>query len=180
MFDPTSRPVRACQAGGRIKSHASLYLFSRCCTLNKKQRRAIWIGTFLIVLMGLIPPLTYDRRCATNYRPSYGPIFNLPECARLDLSRLLIQWFLVVVVIGAVLMTTKNHVMDDVAGQPAKRIMDHVLDILQVALALGCIGFAIALGYAAWAEQEVGSNLVGAVISGAVGCWLMWSFWKNT
>jgi len=100
----------------------------------------------------------------------------------IDLTRLGIQWFVVLVMVVAWVATTNNRASEGVDVQPhgRKRWLDHCLDALHVALAVGLIGFAIFLAYEAWMERETREHLFGALISATLGLSLMWSFWRSS
>lgn len=57
--------------------------------MNKKQKIVLWLGIAVFVLMGLYPPADFDG-------------------AALDPPQLLIQWAMVVVVAGGLLVTLKD------------------------------------------------------------------------
>jgi hypothetical protein len=77
-------------------------------TMNTKQRRAIWIGVAIIVLMGLVPPWCIARYGTCLQSGGYKLILDPPSVGGIDVSRLIIQWFLVVVVVGAYLVVVRR------------------------------------------------------------------------
>jgi polyferredoxin len=79
--------------------------------MNKKQKKVIWIGLIIFILMGLFPPWIDDVECFNpSSEPShsggtvfvtrsYGFLFIPPRgMAFVDLTRLLVQWLLVIAV----------------------------------------------------------------------------------
>lgn len=117
--------------------------FGRRHTLNKKQRQAIWIGVIFIVLMGLIPPWAQHHTSGSLRPREYAPLWEPPETfashwvsremdgsvtfhegapdsysIRIDLARLLIQWVLVIALVGARVVTAKDRVSGDLDVQP--------------------------------------------------------------
>jgi hypothetical protein len=77
--------------------------------MNTKGHRALWIGVAVIVCMGLVPPWCQNNGDGTCLRSiGYQLILDPPYAGGIDLSRLLIQWFLVVVVVGAYVVTAKG------------------------------------------------------------------------
>jgi hypothetical protein len=75
--------------------------------LNGKQRKCLWIGIVVFVLMGLFPPWYHAGDTWSQYR--YGFLccppkgwWNDPNRRyRLDTDRLYVKWVLVVVVTGS-------------------------------------------------------------------------------
>ncbi|MCK4820477.1 hypothetical protein KA005_32230, partial [bacterium] len=74
--------------------------------LNEYQKKAIWVGAVIILLMGLFPPWTYTFKSASVYseKPTgYAFLFWPPppekssylHGVRLDFNRLFLQWFMV-------------------------------------------------------------------------------------
>ena len=73
--------------------------------MTRKQRCAVWAGVVLIVLMGLIPPwIHWGPGRAVGRSLGYWPLFSPPEVGVIDYGRLVLQWVLVILVIGAYLM----------------------------------------------------------------------------
>lgn len=75
--------------------------------LNLNQRRVLVVGIIAIIVMGVFPPWTYTFKYQSMYREvpaGYSLIVNPPtpekgygliQGCKLDISRLLIQWFIV-------------------------------------------------------------------------------------
>ncbi len=97
--------------------------------MNKNQKKVIMAGLVVIVLMGLFPPWVHTVNVKTikiERAGNYGFMFsppppepNLPFLneklwgVRLDVSRLLIQWILVVVIVcGLVVFLKKDNVRE--------------------------------------------------------------------
>jgi hypothetical protein len=97
--------------------------------MNKNQKKVIIVGLVLIVLMGLFPPWihTFNVKAVNIERAgNYGFMFSPPPPernlsflneklwgVRLDVSRLLIQWILVVVIVcGLVVLLKKDNVRE--------------------------------------------------------------------
>ncbi len=90
--------------------------------MNDKQKKCLWAGIALIVVMGLFPPwvvesrevnrLGYDRGYEYKYTTESGPyswIGSPPSRAKfVDLYRLGIQYFVVAVVIAALFITLRD------------------------------------------------------------------------
>lgn len=88
--------------------------------INKNQRLIIIIGMAIIVFMGLFPPWTYTFKVQSIYseKPAgYSFIASPPaknsndqrQGIKIDMSRLLIQWVVVIAASGCgVLLATKR------------------------------------------------------------------------
>jgi len=74
--------------------------------LNAKQKKTLLAGAFVFVLMGAIPPWTYTFKFEGTYSEvpaGYALIIDPPSPrvdngsngVKLDISRLLVQWFVV-------------------------------------------------------------------------------------
>lgn len=72
-------------------------------TLNDRQRKYLWIGIAMFVLMGLFPPWYHTSNTWSQY--TYGFLLYPPGDGyrryHLDTDRLYAQWILVVVVTGS-------------------------------------------------------------------------------
>ncbi len=86
--------------------------------LNWKQTVALWVGIGICVVMGLIPPwkITFHAQRYTVERPVGYGFLLLPPCegrgtcnVGLDFSRLLLQWMLVGLVVGGLVLTWKER-----------------------------------------------------------------------
>ena len=77
--------------------------------MNKKQKRVLWGGVTIIVLMGLFPPWKADlEKGLIDYR-QYGFLFHPPLSHEyLDMSRLIVQWFIVGVFTATWIVTTNG------------------------------------------------------------------------
>jgi hypothetical protein len=78
--------------------------------MDRNPRNAIRVGVAVIVMMGLFPPWTQHLRYG-NDSIGYSPIFYPPSQGTLvgiDISRLLVQWFLVFVVLAAYMYLSRS------------------------------------------------------------------------
>lgn len=87
--------------------------------LNEKQKKLIVIGVAVIILMGLFPPWTYTFKYKTAYSnepAGYGFILSPPKKKskalahgiELDITRLSVQWIIVLMATGlGVFLTSK-------------------------------------------------------------------------
>ena len=90
--------------------------------MNTKQKLCVWLGIGVFVLMGLFPPWVYrldakDTRVEKS--AGYSLLVSPPEAApypswgwgedlttvKIDVARLLIQWAMLVAVVGGLLVT---------------------------------------------------------------------------
>lgn len=92
--------------------------------MNKNQKKVIIAGLVVIVLMGLFPPWIHtitDNPLKIERAGNYGFLLSPPPPGRnfpflneniwgvrLDVSRLLIQWILVVVIVGGLVVFLKK------------------------------------------------------------------------
>lgn len=86
--------------------------------MNKKQKVISIIGIFIILIMGFIPPWKYIDNDSSTYREmpaGYYPIFSPPELdeeqllgLEIDISRLAIQWIIVLFMMAAALFITQE------------------------------------------------------------------------
>jgi hypothetical protein len=94
--------------------------------MNKKQKIVCLIGVGVIILMTLIPPWYYhvasrrvgDRQIVFEHQGNYGFLFSPPDppdfgyrnycIARIDLSRLLVQWVVVAIATGGIVWFLKR------------------------------------------------------------------------
>ena len=88
--------------------------------LNSRQIKIVIISTLIFIIMGLFPPWTYthDNRSMHIENPAgYGFIIEPPESKgdsyrdgiKLDVSRLTIQWLMLIVLSGSALFLTKKR-----------------------------------------------------------------------
>lgn len=72
--------------------------------MNKKQKIAIIIGMFLILLMAFFPP--YYRSWEYSRESIYGCVLDLgyPNIYILDIQKLYAQWILVVLTVSGFLL----------------------------------------------------------------------------
>jgi hypothetical protein len=100
--------------------------------MNKNQKKVIMAGLVVIVLMGLFPPWVHTVNVSTKLRTikieragNYGLLFSPPTPAdketfvsgywgvHLNVSRLLIQWILVMVVVcGLVVFLKEDNIKE--------------------------------------------------------------------
>lgn len=71
--------------------------------MNHKQRTYLWIGIIVCVLMGLFPPC-YDPEHRQGYTFLFLPLI-VETWARVDIHRLCVQWLMVAVVTGGLMLT---------------------------------------------------------------------------
>lgn len=84
--------------------------------MNKRQIIALWLGLIAFVLMGLYPPwisaeglYRADHRYAFILNPPvYEQIRGLKLIPLIDIPRLAVQWILVAVVTGGLIVTVKD------------------------------------------------------------------------
>ena len=83
--------------------------------LNKKQRAVLLVGLMIIILMGSFPPWTYFnsyREFSAGYTfivtPPYAP-GELGYGVKLDLSRLVVQWIMVLMAMGIGVLLTSGR-----------------------------------------------------------------------
>lgn len=90
-------------------------------TFNRKQQKVMFASVVVFILMGLCPPWTYTlhAQSVSRERPAgYALMFAppAPEVAapaygvRLDVARLVLQWFLLIVATGAALIAVKDGI----------------------------------------------------------------------
>lgn len=88
--------------------------------LNDKQQKIVIVGIVLFALMGLFPPWTYtvDAQAIHRERPAgYTLIISPPEPeekaiafgVKIDISRLVIQWLVLVAATGLGVIATRSH-----------------------------------------------------------------------
>ena len=77
------------------------------------QKTFLWIGIAVIVAMGLFPPWVVGQSVLSPKDAGYHFILNPPKARRpeftgLNTSRLVVQWAMVTVVTGGLLVTFKD------------------------------------------------------------------------
>ena len=83
--------------------------------MNSKQKKVLWIGIVIVVLMGLFPPWTDTLEGFRTEPRGYVIIFKPPYSrggawgVQIDFQRLILQWLIVGFVIGGLLITSKNR-----------------------------------------------------------------------
>ena len=88
--------------------------------INQRQKKFIIVGAMVVIVMGFFPPWTTTHKSETYASRSpdqYSFIFNPPQSwpalgfgVELDISRLTIQWIIVLVATGlAVFLTSSNR-----------------------------------------------------------------------
>lgn len=70
--------------------------------MNRKQIKCLWIGIVVFILMGLFPPF---MTTSEGYFRGYMFVINDYSYLRVDISRLFVQWIIVAVVTGGLLLT---------------------------------------------------------------------------
>jgi hypothetical protein len=73
--------------------------------MNHKQRKWLWIGTIVFVLMGLFPPCYGPGRGESDYTFLFLPLLEADTYWRIDMHRLCVQWAIVAVLTGRLLLT---------------------------------------------------------------------------
>jgi hypothetical protein len=73
--------------------------------MNRKQTITLWAGIVVVVLMGVFPPWLYRSGLIGT---TYGFLFLPPIYCTLDVGRLLIQWAMVVIVVGGLIGTLRD------------------------------------------------------------------------
>ncbi|MHC4642692.1 MAG: hypothetical protein ACYS32_13685 [Planctomycetota bacterium] len=92
--------------------------------MNKKQKICLWVGIAVIVFMGFIPPWVYTKISyavgqagnAGYHCILYPPeprVVSLREGIRIDILRLLVQWAIVSVITGGLIVTFKDKKRKD-------------------------------------------------------------------
>lgn len=74
--------------------------------MNPKQRKHLWIGITVFVLMGLFPPCYISRTGEQSYTFLFQPLLADTNWA-IDTHRLYVQWIMVAVVTGGLML--KSH-----------------------------------------------------------------------
>jgi hypothetical protein len=68
----------------------------------------MWLGIGVIVLMGFFPPLTETLHGATSFKGYGFLLFRHDIYIHIYFARLAMQWILVAVVIGGLIVTFKD------------------------------------------------------------------------
>ena len=80
--------------------------------INEKQKAILVVGIIIIILMGLFPPWVYTSHYGTTYS-EYSFIATQPEHRRsivkLDSSRLVLQWIVVLIAMGLGIFLTSTQ-----------------------------------------------------------------------
>jgi len=89
--------------------------------MNKNQLIVLWVGIIVVVLMGLYPPWQYNGHIVernvnvvvpAGYSFIGDPIYSagiMEFGASIDVTRLLIQWFMVAFITGGLIYTLKEE-----------------------------------------------------------------------
>lgn len=88
-------------------------------SLNSKQKTIVIVSMLMFLFMGLYPPWTYtdDHRQMSTEKPAgYALIVEPPEPetsysssgVKLDITRLSVQWMMLIVITGCLLFLTKT------------------------------------------------------------------------
>ncbi len=83
--------------------------------MNKKQLKCLWLGVIIIVLMGLYPPWYFpSTRDGFKVRlpAGYKLMLTTEKGARVDITRLYVQWVMVGVITGGLIYTFKDKPKD--------------------------------------------------------------------
>ena len=79
--------------------------------MNRRQKISLWVGITVFVLMGLFPPwyrttrVRAGVRTTTTYYDNYSLLWHPPRGGKLDTHRLYVQWIIVAVVTGGLMLT---------------------------------------------------------------------------
>ena len=106
--------------------------------MNDKQRRVLWAGIIVVILMGLFPPIVgsyaaiRSKECYYFYaQPSYGFLLTVSDMkitaglhpvesgfpennphfkfiSVIDFEKLLIQWFIVAAITAGIIVSNRN------------------------------------------------------------------------
>lgn len=110
--------------------------------MNRKQRACIVAGFLLVLLMILFPPWKYARSAS-----SYGFLFAREAYGELDLTRLLVEWLLVVFVTGGMVLmlresTTESKPDTSLAAPKRARFLPALTMLLVIlVLSLGGVSY---------------------------------------
>lgn len=81
--------------------------------MNKRQIIVLWIGIIIIVLMGLFPPWMNVDPSGGYYIKGYNFILDKPSTfCRIDVPQLLVQWAMVAIIAGGLLVTLRDSKKD--------------------------------------------------------------------
>jgi hypothetical protein len=108
--------------------------------LRAKRAVVIWLAVAAIILAAVFPPWSRGTRAGLQVPLAYGPLWS-PEnpAAQIDLKRLAIEWFLVGIVAGGLLLTLKEVL----AFASARRKALQRVAAAAAAIALCWVGVAI-------------------------------------
>ena len=98
---------------------------------RKKQKRALWVGTFFFCLAGIFPPwtektLSESGQVVLEHADRYRPLWDEPsvdeavEAATVDVERLLIGWAVIVALTAARIVSVGLFTDEPEAGSPAE------------------------------------------------------------
>ena len=77
--------------------------------MNRKQKNWLWMATILFVLMGLFPPCYGPGRGESAYTFLFLPLFQSDTYWRIDVHRLCVQWAILAVLIGRLILAFRKH-----------------------------------------------------------------------
>jgi hypothetical protein len=89
-----------------LSRHVSARHASESRAVNRKQRTCLWAGIIVFVLMGLFPP-GYYASGYHEYTFLFLPLIQVTGC-RIDIHRLFVQWIMVAVVTGGLILTFRG------------------------------------------------------------------------
>lgn len=105
--------------------------------MNRKQIICLWIGIGVFILMGLFPPWVSKYGRFSGYMFAFNPTshslppylegrenkpvpyYTYDPSLRVDISRLSVQWIIVAVITGGLLLTFREKGLT-LQGKPAK------------------------------------------------------------
>ena len=88
--------------------------------MNRKQRKCLWIGIAVFVLMGLFPPCYGPGRGESAYTFLFLPLIEGDTYWRIDMHRLCVQWAIVAVLTGRLLLTFHEKKKTRLPAEPGK------------------------------------------------------------
>jgi len=103
----------------------------------------IWVGTLLVVGLGLYPPWACVGRAGIGVAIGYHWFFAPPKdqcfAANVDFPRLLVQWIIVAVLVGALYCAWPSRFFARLSKEWGKRSWFNVL-------VFGCLGWLLYIG----------------------------------
>lgn len=85
--------------------------------MNRRQRVCLWIGIVVFVLMGLFPPCYGLGPGESAYTFLFLPLLQVDTYWWIDIHRLCVQWAIVVVVTGGLILTFHDRKVAKASGE---------------------------------------------------------------